>query len=107
MWECPQLFPLGDRHILLISVWSEGQTHCAAYVAGDFDGRRFTPATRHVLDPGALYAPQTFADERGRRVLFGWLREGRSRAAPRAGWPAATDWGGGSAAAGVGAGGRR
>src|SRR5207244_3898309 len=37
--------------------------------------------------PGSLYAPQTLRDDRDRRILFGWLREGRSREAiEAAGW---------------------
>ncbi len=87
MWECPQLFPLGDRHVLLVSVWHERQGHYAAYMVGTFDGRRFTPQTEGILDAGSLYAPQTMRDDRGRRLLWGWLREGRSREAMQeAGW---------------------
>ena len=87
MWECPQLFPLGDRHVLLVSVWHERTLHYAAYAVGAFDGRRLAPEAEGVLDPGSLYAPQTLRDDRDRRILFGWLREGRSREAiEAAGW---------------------
>ena len=41
-----------------------------------------------MVDLGrSFYAPQSFADDRGRRIMFGWLREGRGGEAQRAaGW---------------------
>lgn len=78
MWECPQLFPLGNRHILLISVWHERRTLYPAYMSGSFSDGRFTPEHIGVLDAGSHYAPQTLRDDQGRRILFGWLREQRS-----------------------------
>lgn len=79
MWECPQLFSLGDRHVLLVSVWHERKTLYPAYFIGTIADGRFTPEHSEVLDPGSFYAPQTFLDEQGRRIMFGWLREQRSR----------------------------
>lgn len=91
MWECPQLFPLGDTHVLLIAAWFSDpprpSTHHAAYAVGAFDGRRFVPTHEAILDVGVLYAPQTLRDDAGRRILWGWLREGRSKEAQvAAGW---------------------
>lgn len=87
MWECPQLFPLGDKHILLVAVWHERALQYAAYTIGAFANGRFTPAREGILDAGLLYAPQTMRDGGGRRVLFGWLREGRGNEAMQAaGW---------------------
>lgn len=67
-WECPDLVPLGDRWVLLLS--REPGTH---YLVGDFDGTTFTPSTDlRPLDLGPdLYAGVTFAGDR--RVLLGWL----------------------------------
>lgn len=81
VWECPQLFPLGDRHVLLISVWADERTYYTAWMAGTYRDLRFTPEHTAILDPGCFYAPQTFEDEQGRRIMFGWLREQRGRAA--------------------------
>jgi sucrose-6-phosphate hydrolase SacC (GH32 family) len=70
-WECPDLFPLGDRWVLLVS--REPATYS---VVGDFDGTRFTPATGvQRLDLGPdLYAGVTFsAPPHGERALMGWL----------------------------------
>ena len=87
MWECPQLFPLGDKHVLIVAVWHDRTLNYAAYAVGAFDGARFTPEREGILDAGLLYAPQTMLDDQGRRILFGWLREGRGREAMQAaGW---------------------
>lgn len=81
MWECPQLFRLGGKHVLLVSVWHEEMLHHAVYMVGTFDGRRFAAEHERLLDAGVLYAPQTMEDDRGRRLLWGWLRESRGRQA--------------------------
>jgi levanase/fructan beta-fructosidase len=67
-WECPDLFPLGDRWLLLVS--REPSTH---YLVGDFDRGVFTSdGPLRPLDHGPdLYAGVTFAGDR--RVLLGWL----------------------------------
>ncbi|MDE2127079.1 MAG: glycoside hydrolase family 32 protein [Armatimonadetes bacterium] len=75
MWECPNLFRLGTKWVLIIS---NGQTW---WYTGTFRNGRFSPEKTGLLDAGnSLYAPQTFKDARGRRILFGWLRENRSDA---------------------------
>ncbi|MFF8188721.1 glycoside hydrolase family 32 protein [Microbacterium sp. NPDC016588] len=94
MWECIDLFRLGaddsaHRDILVFSAWDEGVTHHPLYWSGRYEGERFTPAALHRLDLGGryFYAPQTLRDESGRRVMFGWLQEGRSDdEAVEAGW---------------------
>ena len=87
MWECPQLIPLGDRHVLIYSVWHERATHYAAYITGRLDGERLIPEREGILDPGAFYAPQAMRDDQGRWLLFGWLREAGGREAMlAAGW---------------------
>lgn len=85
MWECPSLFRLGDKWVLFVSVTPRASVD---YFVGTFDGRKFWPETRARLDYGRyFYAPQTLLDENGRRVMFGWIWEGRSdEAAIRAGW---------------------
>jgi beta-fructofuranosidase len=84
VWECVDLFRLGaDDHpspdVLLLSVWEADVTHHGVYQTGRFDGERFHLAQRRHLDYGLnyFYAAQSFADDRGRRIMFGWLQEGR------------------------------
>jgi beta-fructofuranosidase len=89
IWECPDMFALGGRHVLLLSPIPLER---AIYYTGSYDGRRFIPdGAFRELDPGgSLYAPQTFRDDQGRRIMFGWLREGRGVEAQRAaGWSGA------------------
>ncbi len=88
MWECPNFFRLDERWVLIVSLF--GGTG-VRYFVGDFDGSRFTPRQRGWVDYGEVFfAPLTFEDDAGRRLLFGWLEETRSEAAQRAaGWSGA------------------
>lgn len=94
MWECIDLFRVGEedaaqRDVLVFSAWHEGVTHHPLYWSGRYEGDRFTPVALHRLDLGGryFYAPQSMLDESGRRLMFGWLQEGRPDSAViAAGW---------------------
>lgn len=105
MWECVDLFragpgglgdaagPLGEGNagpdVLVFSAWDDGDTRHPLYWTGRYSGDSFTPRQLRRLDYGGryFYAPQSFADEAGRRVMFGWLQEGRTdEAMVEAGW---------------------
>ncbi|MFM1692672.1 glycoside hydrolase family 32 protein [Aeromonas salmonicida] len=81
MWECPDLFPLADRHVLIScpqGIAPQGEDYRNLYqcgwLAGQFDGEHFEHGAFHELDRGfEFYAPQTTLDSQGRRLLFGWL----------------------------------
>ena len=78
-WECPDFFALGDHHILTLSLWGDRPLQ-VGYYSGDYADHRFVPQRHALVDFGAsFYAPQSFFDESGRRVMFGWLREEISR----------------------------
>lgn len=93
MWECVDLFRAGPGtlgsgggvadDVLVFSAWNDGDTRHPLYWTGRYSGDSFEPAALHRLDYGGrfFYAPQSFADEAGRRIMFGWLQEGRSDAA--------------------------
>lgn len=84
MWECPDFFPLGQRHCLFYS--TEGKV---IWTTGDYDTRahHYTHSSEGVLDRGAYYAPKSFTAPDGRRILWGWIRETRPEAAyAAAGW---------------------
>ncbi len=85
MWECPSFFRLGDKYVLLVSIFPRLGTY---YFVGSFDGARLVPEHQGSLDLGAyFFAPQTFLDSQGRRLMLGWIWEGRSdEAQQRAGW---------------------
>src|SRR5258708_2342225 len=84
MWDCPDFFPLGDRHVLIYST-----EHATFWEVGTFDESelRFRSDSKGILDQGAYYAPRSMADGNGRRILWGWLQETRPRAeATQARW---------------------
>lgn len=97
MWECVDLFglerPYGDgADVLVFSAWHEEVTHHPLYWTGTYAGDTFAPDRLGRLDYGGryFYAPQSFHDASGRRVMFGWLQEGRpDEAAVLAGWSGA------------------
>lgn len=76
LWECPQLFPLGSRWVLLVSVWDADVLHYVAAAVGDYDGRTFTPERWQRLTFGnSAYAMSSFTDKDGQRCVLSWLRE--------------------------------
>lgn len=82
MWECPDFFPLGNRHVLLYATMGK-----VWWKTGTYRGRRFTPENEGAADFGAYYAAKTMLDERGNRILWGWIPETRPEAEYRAaGW---------------------
>jgi len=87
MWECPDFFPLGDKHVLIYST-----EYITYWEVGTYDRRevRFYSERRGFLDHGAYYAPKSMLDSRGRRILWGWVQETRSKEAIQsAGWSGA------------------
>lgn len=84
MWECPDLFPLDGKHVLIYS--SMGKTHWQTGVL-DEAAMRFHPEKTGILDYGAYYAAKTQRDKHGRRIVWGWIPERRPMAEYRAaGW---------------------
>lgn len=103
MWECPNLFELGGRHILVASPMdmeaeeAEGSIRFpkgnnVIYMVGDYDEETETftpytaaatekpggetPATYHPVDCGLdFYAPQIRVMPDGRRIMFGWMQD--------------------------------
>ncbi|GAB5492645.1 MAG: glycoside hydrolase family 32 protein [Phototrophicaceae bacterium] len=87
VWECPNLFKLGDKWVLIVSRNYEDITGDVIYFVGDYANGIFTPDFEGILDHAYLYAPLTLEDDTGRRILWGWVREGRSQDAfVDAGW---------------------
>lgn len=70
--ECPDLFPVGDKWALCFSRMDQPQ--CVQFVLGQFDGEHFSPEElqRPIIGPN-FYAPQSFVDHKGRRILMGWM----------------------------------
>lgn len=75
MWECPDFFPLGGRHVLMISPMNM-PGHKNLFLIGEYDAARgrFSPQAQQEADFGHdFYAAQTFETADGRRVLIGWM----------------------------------
>ena len=74
MWECPDFFPLGDKYVLLVSPMGAGERTCV-YMVGDFsyETGKFVWDVSGEADWGFdFYAPQSFVDSKGRRLIIGW-----------------------------------
>jgi beta-fructofuranosidase len=85
MWECPDFFPLGNKHVLLVSTMGK-----VRWKVGIYSNRRFTPENEGVVDWGSYYAAKTMLDADGRRILWGWIPESRPDAdLISAGWAGA------------------
>lgn len=75
MWECPQLLRVGNRHVLVVSVWEADELHYVAGAVGRFADGRFEARSWHRLTWGAsYYAASAFRDRDGRPGLVFWLR---------------------------------
>jgi beta-fructofuranosidase len=84
MWECPDFFALGGKHVLLYSTAGK-----VAWETGELDPKDlvFHSQRQGILDHGAYYAQKTQVDARGNRILWGWITEKRSDDELRAaGW---------------------
>ncbi len=84
MWECPDFFPLGGKHVLLYS--TERKVY---WQVGELDRKemKFHPETSGLLDHGHYYAMKSMMDAKERRILWGWVTEGRPDAELKAaGW---------------------
>ena len=83
MWECPDLFDLNGETVLVTcpqGVPEEGyiykNVHQSGYflVNGDLESKDVNLSEFRLLDYGFdFYAPQSFEDESGRRILVGWM----------------------------------
>jgi len=85
LWECPQLFEIDGRHVLVTSVWDADVLHYVAYGVGRYADGRFEAESWHRLTYGnGYYAPSFFRDEAGRPCLIFWIRGVLDRSTGRA-----------------------
>ena len=77
-FECVNFFPLGEKWVMIVSSMFDGGGASVLALVGRYENRRFFPESETVYDAGYGYAPLTHVDERGRRLIWAWLREGRS-----------------------------
>ena len=93
-WECPTFFPIdktesNPKHALIVSPLYEdipGLRGLVQYAVGRYEHNRFEPGDWQTVDhggPTVYYAPNSFEDPQGRRILWGWIMAERP---PEAGW---------------------
>lgn len=83
MWECPDLFELDGQLFLMTcpqGLKQQGHNFANVYQTGyfpvdyDFINNTYTLGDFKELDRGFdIYAPQSFLDEKGRRIQYGWM----------------------------------
>lgn len=83
MWECPDLFYLNHRWVMLASpqgLSAQGMKYQniyqSGYLIGDLNIENVQFSTQHFeeLDRGfEFYAPQSFEDQQGRRIMLAWM----------------------------------
>ena len=72
IFECPNFFQLNDKHVLVLSPRGK-----VIYSVGEYSKHKFRPNGWHHLDHGeAFYATNTLTDDKGRTILFGWIKGG-------------------------------
>jgi len=87
LWECPQVFAIGDRHAMVSSVWDADNLHYAAYALGSYADGRFQAEIWGRLTYGpSYYAPSLFLDSEQRPCLSFWMRGVED---PEVGWAGA------------------
>lgn len=82
-FDCPDFFPLGDKHVLVVSTMGE-----SPYFVGRYIDRKFVPEKEGVLDLASSDAMERFRlgrvgfstakttlDEGGRRIMWGNIPE--------------------------------
>lgn len=88
MWECPDFFPFGAKHVLIHSTGTVNGRE-TMWQVGTLDKRTmtWTPENEGILNHGPYYAPKTQTDAAGNRILWGWIPEDRPEAVfGKAGW---------------------
>lgn len=87
LWECPQIFDLHGRAVMISSVWDDDILHYAGYAIGEYEGGRFVADSWGRLTHGdSYYAPSLFLDAEGRPCLSFWMR---GMGGPEDGWASA------------------
>lgn len=76
MLECPDFFRLDDKWVLTFSPMMSPDMKKCVYLTGDmdFNNCRFTACCYDDMDKGFdFYAPQSFLDKDGNRILIAWM----------------------------------
>lgn len=74
--SCPDLFKMGDKWVLVCISHRLG---CRYYV-GDWKNEQFYPEYHEMMTfaDNEYFAPESYTDGQGRRILFTWVFDGRA-----------------------------
>ncbi|PTL39091.1 glycoside hydrolase family 32 protein [Alkalicoccus saliphilus] len=73
MWECVDFFELDGKDVLLSSPMGVPGSK-TKWRTGRFESGTFHVEEEGEIDDGPdFYAPQTFSDDKGRRLMIGWM----------------------------------
>lgn len=73
LMECPNAVVFGDKLLFMYSAWNQREIR---YFIGTMnEDYQFVPESKGRIDYGEFFASQISFDDRGRTLLWGWLRE--------------------------------
>ncbi len=75
--SCPDLFPLGNKHMLLCISHPRG----CRYYLGRWENEQFIPESHHRMNwpGGTCFAPESLVDSQGRRIMWAWVLDRRPK----------------------------
>jgi len=77
--SCPDLFKLGNKRVLVCISHRLG---CRYYI-GEWKNEQFYPEFHEKMSwvDNAFFAPESLEDDKGRRIMWAWIFDGRSQMA--------------------------
>lgn len=74
-WSCPDFFTLGNKRVSVAISHNLG----TQYYIGEFLNEQFVPEKHGRMNwpGGTFFAPETLLDNKGRRILWGWVLDRR------------------------------
>ena len=75
--SCADFFKLGNKHMLLSISHRLG----VRYYLGQWKNEQFYPESHEQMSwvDNAFFAPESLLDDKGRRIMWGWIRDTRSK----------------------------
>ncbi|MBD3176810.1 MAG: hypothetical protein GF320_16650 [Armatimonadia bacterium] len=83
--SCADFFRLGDKHVLVCISHRLG----CRYFTGEWRDEQFYPEVHERMSwvDNAYFAPESLVDDRGRRIMWAWIFDGRTeKTYRRSGW---------------------
>jgi len=77
--SCPDFFPMGKKWVMVCISHRLG----TRYYVGDWKNEQFHPEYHEMMSycDNQFFAPESHTDDKGRRILFAWVLDGRNDAA--------------------------